>query len=43
MHFLAHMPRMERYIRKGLQHPSCAQLRIWMDKYLPNFLSQEAA
>jgi tRNA threonylcarbamoyl adenosine modification protein YjeE len=30
----AHMPRVETYLRKGLNHPSLANLRGWYDEYL---------
>ena len=37
-HFMAHVPRMERYIRKALENPACAALRQWFATYLPGFL-----
>jgi aminoglycoside/choline kinase family phosphotransferase len=30
----AHMPRVETYLRKGLNHPALANLRGWYDEYL---------
>lgn len=42
-HFMAHVPRMERYIYKALQHPACAKLRLWLDTYLPGFMQKAAA
>ena len=41
--YMVHVPRMERYIRKGLAHPACAQLKEWLDRYLPGFTAQVAA
>ena len=38
-HFMMHVPRMERYIRKALQNPACAALRDWFKTYMPEFLN----
>lgn len=34
-HYLAHLPRIERYLVKGLAHPALADLRAWFSTHLP--------
>lgn len=36
--YLAHLPRIERYLMKGLAHPALAPLRAWFDAHLPRAL-----
>lgn len=33
--YLAHMPRVSRYLERNLQHPRLAALKTWYDKHLP--------
>ena len=36
--YLAHLPRIERYLLKGLAHPALAELRTWFQTYVPRAL-----
>jgi aminoglycoside/choline kinase family phosphotransferase len=38
----AHMPRVETYLRKNLNHPALANLRSWYDEYLWSGLVRSA-
>lgn len=40
--YLAHMPRVTRYLAKGLAHPSLAALRAWHEANLPDTLTPAA-
>ncbi|MCX7899254.1 MAG: bifunctional tRNA (adenosine(37)-N6)-threonylcarbamoyltransferase complex ATPase subunit type 1 TsaE/phosphotransferase, partial [Methylocystis sp.] len=33
--YLAHMPRVEAYLRKSLRHPSLVELQAWYETNLP--------
>lgn len=37
--YLAHLPRMEAYLRKNLAHPMLAELRAWYEQHLPKLLA----
>ena len=37
-HYLAHLPRVEHYLRKGLAHPALADLKGWYAEHLPRLL-----
>ncbi len=41
--YLAHLPRMEAYLGKGLAHPALAELKGWFEAYLPRALGRETA
>jgi aminoglycoside/choline kinase family phosphotransferase len=34
-HYLAHMPRVESYLRKSLRHPALAEIKAWYEANLP--------
>ena len=36
--YLAHLPRIEGYLAKGLAHPALSELRFWYQTYLPRVL-----
>ena len=38
-HYLAHLPRVERYLAKDLAHPDLAPLRAWYETHLPRAVS----
>jgi N-acetylmuramate 1-kinase len=40
--YLAHLPRMEAYLRKNLAHPMLAELRAWYEQHLPKLISPPA-
>ncbi len=39
-HYLAHLPRIERYLVKDLAHPHLAELRGWYETHLPSLFAQ---
>lgn len=39
-HYLAHLPRIRRYLAKGLRHPIVADLRGWYEAHLPDALGE---
>ena len=41
-HYLAHLPRVERYLAKDLSHPDLASLRAWYAEYLPRAMTSHA-
>lgn len=41
-HYLAHLPRVEAYLRKGLSHPVLARLKVWYEANLPGIFSAPA-
>jgi tRNA threonylcarbamoyl adenosine modification protein YjeE len=38
-HYLAHLPRIEAYLRKGVSHPVLAGLKVWYETNLPGIFS----
>ncbi len=40
-HYLAHLPRVERYLAKDLNHPDLAPLRAWYETHLPRALAAQ--
>jgi aminoglycoside/choline kinase family phosphotransferase len=40
--YLAHLPRVERYLAKDLAHPDLAALRAWYEEYLPRVLASRS-
>lgn len=36
--YLAHLPRIEAYLAKGLAHPALSEMRFWYQTYLPRVL-----
>ena len=36
--YLAHLPRVERYLAKNLQHPALADVKAWCKTYLPRLI-----
>ncbi len=40
--YLAHLPRVERYLAKDLAHPDLAPLRAWYETHLPRAISARA-
>ena len=40
--YLAHLPRVSRYLAKGLAHPSLSELKAWHDANLPGALTHAA-
>ncbi len=40
--YLAHIPRVERYLAKDLAHPDLAPLRAWYENHLPRAVSSRA-
>ncbi len=34
-HYLAHLPRVEKYLVKDLNHPVLAEIKIWYETNLP--------
>jgi N-acetylmuramate 1-kinase len=38
--YLAHLPRLRRYLTKGLAHPVMAEIKTWYETYLPHALDQ---
>jgi tRNA threonylcarbamoyl adenosine modification protein YjeE len=38
-HYLAHLPRVEKYLVKGLGHPVLAELKIWYETNLPQLFA----
>ncbi|HEY5226826.1 MAG TPA: tRNA (adenosine(37)-N6)-threonylcarbamoyltransferase complex ATPase subunit type 1 TsaE [Methylovirgula sp.] len=42
-HYLAHLPRIERYLAKDLAHPLLSELRGWYETHLPSLLSPDGA
>jgi aminoglycoside/choline kinase family phosphotransferase len=40
--YLAHLPRVERYLAKDLAHPDLAALRAWYAEYLPRLLASRS-
>jgi N-acetylmuramate 1-kinase len=36
--YLRHIPRLERYLAKGLAHPALSELRVWFQEHLPRVL-----
>jgi N-acetylmuramate 1-kinase len=41
-HYLAHLPRIERYLAKDLAHPLLSELRGWYETHLPSLVSRTA-
>jgi aminoglycoside/choline kinase family phosphotransferase len=41
-HYLAHLPRVERYLAKDLAHPDLAPLRAWYETHLPRAVSSRS-
>lgn len=41
-HYLAHLPRVSRYLAKGLAHPVLSELRAWHEANLPDTLTPAA-
>jgi aminoglycoside/choline kinase family phosphotransferase len=41
-HYLAHLPRVERYLAKDLSHPDLVSLRAWYAEYLPRAITSHA-
>ena len=41
--YLAHLPRIERYLGKGLGHPMLRDLRGWFETHLPRALPEDGA
>jgi len=41
--YLAHIPRIERYLVKGLAHPAMQPIKQWFQAHLPRALGQSAA
>ncbi len=39
-HYLAHLPRLEKYLAKDLNHPALAELKLWFETHLPQIFSQ---
>ncbi|HUI20849.1 MAG TPA: tRNA (adenosine(37)-N6)-threonylcarbamoyltransferase complex ATPase subunit type 1 TsaE [Methylocella sp.] len=37
--YLAHLPRVERYLVKNLGHPALAELKLWYEEHLPRIFS----
>lgn len=42
-HYLAHLPRIERYLAKDLAHPLLSELRGWYETHLPSLLASREA
>ncbi|MBL8631325.1 MAG: aminoglycoside phosphotransferase, partial [Rhodospirillaceae bacterium] len=42
-HYLVHMPRLWRYMDQCLQHPVLANLKTWLDTYVPTNLRNVSA
>jgi N-acetylmuramate 1-kinase len=42
-HYLQHMPRVSRYLRRNLEHPALAELKQWYERHLPAALNVEEA
>jgi tRNA threonylcarbamoyl adenosine modification protein YjeE len=42
-HYLAHLPRIERYLAKNLAHPVMADVRNWFETHLPHLLAKASA
>ncbi len=42
-HYLAHLPRIEKYLAKDLAHPLLSELRGWYETHLPSLLMRGAA
>ncbi len=40
--YLAHLPRVEAYLAKGLAHPALAELKGWFEAHLPRALRESA-
>jgi N-acetylmuramate 1-kinase len=40
--YLAHLPRLRRYLTKGLAHPVMAEIKTWYETYLPHALDQDS-
>lgn len=40
--YLAHLPRVERYLVKDLAHPALAELKAWYEEHLPNLFAPSA-
>jgi tRNA threonylcarbamoyl adenosine modification protein YjeE len=41
-HYLAHLPRIQRYLAKNLGHPALAELKAWYEAHLPTLLEPPA-
>jgi tRNA threonylcarbamoyl adenosine modification protein YjeE len=41
--YLAHLPRIERYLAKNLNHPSMAPIKQWFQTHTPRALGEDAA
>lgn len=41
-HYLAHLPRIERYLAKGLAHPLMQPVKLWYQAHLPRALEGDA-
>ena len=41
-HYLAHLPRIERYLAKNLAHPVLAPIKLWYENNLPRALGEAA-
>jgi tRNA threonylcarbamoyl adenosine modification protein YjeE len=39
-HYLAHLPRVEKYLAKDLNHPALAELKLWFETHLPQIFSR---
>lgn len=42
-HYLAHLPRIEKYLAKDLAHPLLSELRGWYETHLPSLLIRASA
>ena len=40
-HYLAHIPRVQHYLRKAMSHVALADLHAWYETYLPGLLSRD--
>jgi tRNA threonylcarbamoyl adenosine modification protein YjeE len=38
--YMRHIPRLERYLRKGLAHPALAEIRTWFQQHLPRIMNE---
>jgi tRNA threonylcarbamoyl adenosine modification protein YjeE len=41
--YLAHMPRVSRYLERDLEHPALAPVKAWFDRHLPAAIREGAA
>jgi N-acetylmuramate 1-kinase len=40
--YLAHLPRLRKYLEKGLAHPDMAEIKAWYETYLPHALETQS-